>query len=161
MPSLEHRNNRDNCRGDITHKQPIFKQISYRPYRRIASFNGYFYKEYFLDWLLDLEDWFDYENICDERKVKLTLYKFRKYALRWWEWLQSNRIQQGEEKIHSWPKMKINTSYQLLSYGLWWNLVVYKTRLLLAKKFILELFWRAPPLRKNCMLKKILFLKII
>ena len=56
MPSLEHRNNRDNCRGDITHKQPIFKQISYRPYRRIASFNGYFYKEYFLDWLLDLED---------------------------------------------------------------------------------------------------------
>ena len=56
MPSLEYGNNRDNCRGNITHRQPIGKQISYRPYKRIASFNGYFYKEYFLDWLPNLED---------------------------------------------------------------------------------------------------------
>ena len=49
MPLLEHGNNRDNYRRDITHGQPIGKQISYRPYRRIASFNGYFYKENFLD----------------------------------------------------------------------------------------------------------------
>ena len=49
MPLLGLENNRDNCRGDITHGQPIFKQISYRPYRRIASFNGYFYKEDFLN----------------------------------------------------------------------------------------------------------------
>ena len=84
MSSLEHGNNRDNYRGDITHRQPISKQISYKPYRKIASFNGYFYKEDFLDWLLDLEDLFDYENICDVRKVKLALYKLIKYALRWW-----------------------------------------------------------------------------
>ena len=32
-------------------------------------------KEDFLDWLLNLEDLFDYENICDEKKVKLALYK--------------------------------------------------------------------------------------
>ena len=85
MPLLGHGNNRDNCRGDITHGQPIVKQISYRPYRRIASFNGYFYKEDFLDWLLDLDDLFDYENICDERKVKLVLYKLNEHALCWWE----------------------------------------------------------------------------
>ena len=63
---MEHGNNKDNCRGDITRRQPISKQISYRPYKRIASLNGYFYKEDFLDWLFDLEDLFDYENICDE-----------------------------------------------------------------------------------------------
>ena len=55
------------------------------PYRRIASFNGYFYKVDFFDKLLDLEDLFDYENICDEKKVKLALYKLREYALHWWE----------------------------------------------------------------------------
>ena len=42
MLSLEYGNNRDNYRGDITHEQPIGKQISYGPYRRIASFSGYF-----------------------------------------------------------------------------------------------------------------------
>ena len=64
MPSLEHGKSRDNCREDITYGLPIGKQISYKPYRRIASFNGYFLKVDFLDWLLDLEDVFDYENIC-------------------------------------------------------------------------------------------------
>ena len=97
---------RDKCRRDITHEQPIGKQISYRPYKRIASFNGYFYKEDFLDWLLDLEDLFDYENICDERKVELALYKLREYVLRWWEQMQFDRLIQGKNKIHSWPRMK-------------------------------------------------------
>ena len=81
MSSLEHGNNRNNYRGDITHKQPIGKRISYRPYRKIASFNGYFYKEDFLDWLLDLVDLFDYENLCYERKVGLDLNKLSKYVL--------------------------------------------------------------------------------
>ena len=49
MALLEYGNNRDNCRGNITHWKPIGKQISYRPYKRIASFNGYFCKEDFLD----------------------------------------------------------------------------------------------------------------
>ena len=71
MPSLEHRNNMDNCCRDITHWQLIGKQISYRPYRRITSYNGNFYKEIFFDWLLDLEDLFDFENIYYERKVDL------------------------------------------------------------------------------------------
>ena len=43
------------------------------------------YKEYFLYWLLDLDDLFVFENIFYERKVKLALYKHSEYALRWWE----------------------------------------------------------------------------
>ena len=85
MPSLKHGNNRNNCCGDITHAQPIGKQISYRLYKRIVSFNGYFLKEDFLDWLLDLEDLFDYENVFYERKVGLALYKLSENALSWWE----------------------------------------------------------------------------
>ena len=106
MASLKSGNNRDNCSGDITHRQPIGKKISYRPYKRIASFNGYFLKVDFLDWLLDLEDVFDYENICYQRKVGLALYKLSKYALCWLKQVQSNRIQQGKNKIRSWPRMK-------------------------------------------------------
>ena len=91
----------------MTYAQSSGKQISYRPYKRIASFNGYFYKEDFLGWLLDLDDLFDYENICKERKVKLALYKLRKYALRWWEQMQFDRLIQGKEKICSWPRIKM------------------------------------------------------
>ena len=51
-----------------------------------------FLKEDFLDWLLDLEDLFDFENIYYETKVGLVLYKLSKYALCWWERVQSDRI---------------------------------------------------------------------
>ena len=72
---MKHGNNKDNCRGDKTHRQPIGKENSDKPHRRIASFNGYFYKEDSLNWLIDLEDLFDHENIYKERKVKIALYK--------------------------------------------------------------------------------------
>ena len=41
-----------------------------------------------------------------------------------------------------WEKKK-NACYQILSFGLWWTFVIYKTRLLLGKKFTLKLFWKA------------------
>jgi len=40
-----------------------------------------------------MEDLFDYENIYDEIKVKLALFKPNEYALHWWELIQSYRIQ--------------------------------------------------------------------
>ena len=92
MSLLEYENNKDDYCRDITYRQLISKQISYKPYRRIASFNSYFLKEDFLDWLLDLEDLFVYENIYYERKVGHALHKLSKYALCWWERVQSNRI---------------------------------------------------------------------
>ena len=48
MAPFKNGNNSDNYSGDITHGQPIGKQLSYRSYKRIASFNGYFLKEDFL-----------------------------------------------------------------------------------------------------------------
>ena len=65
-----------------------------------------FIKKDFLDWLLDLKDLFNYENIYEKRKVKLALYKLREYALRWWEQMQFDRLIQGKEKICSCPRMK-------------------------------------------------------
>ena len=52
----------------------IAMKISYRPYKKIGTFNSYFYKE-ILDWLLGLDDQFDYENIFYGRKLTLLLIK--------------------------------------------------------------------------------------
>ena len=38
---------------------------------RIASFNGYFYKVDFLDWLLDLEDLFDFDIFVMRKNLNL------------------------------------------------------------------------------------------
>ena len=45
-------------------------------------------------------------NTPDERKVTLALYKLSGYALSWWDYIQFDRIRQGKDTIHSWPRMK-------------------------------------------------------
>ena len=56
------------------------------PYKRIATFNHYFYKNiFFLDWLLDLVNLFDYENISDRRKPILAFNKLSEYTSHWCE----------------------------------------------------------------------------
>ena len=97
MTLLKHGNSKDNCSGDVTYKQPISKQISYRPYKRIAYFIGYFYKEDFLDWLLDLGDLFDFKRLHVEEYVEV----------------KEENIEISEEFhegliIEEYPKIKIN-----------------------------------------------------
>ena len=43
--------------------------------QQLQNLMEYFYKEDFVDWILDLEDFFDYMDVLDERKVKLALFK--------------------------------------------------------------------------------------
>ena len=56
MVPLEHRNNKDKCRFDVTHGEPTSKWGFYKSYKRMVTFNLYFYREDFLiNWLLDLD----------------------------------------------------------------------------------------------------------
>ena len=50
-----------------------------------------------LDWIFDIEKFFDYENILDNRKVKIAFTKLKGHASLWWEHLQIDR-QRRERK---------------------------------------------------------------
>jgi hypothetical protein len=55
------------------------------------SFNGYLHIEDFLDWVLEVERFFDYMSIRKDCNVKLVAYKFKGGASTWWEKLQLSR----------------------------------------------------------------------
>ena len=82
------------------------------PYKRIASFDGYFYKGYFLYWLLDLDDFFFFLRIFFMRE-KLNLLYINIVSMLYIggnEYnLKTNFFMAKDEK---------NACYQLLSYGL-------------------------------------------
>ena len=78
----------------------------------------------FIDWLLDLEEYFNFWKICDEEKVWLASNKLDDEAEEWWEDIQINRKQRDKHPIRSWQRMKRvlidlrfpNDYYDILDY---------------------------------------------
>ena len=52
-----------------------------------------------LDWISDMEKFFEYENTPDNRKVKIAVNRLKGHASLWWEHLQTTRQRKGKEKI--------------------------------------------------------------
>ncbi len=51
-----------------------------------------------LDWISDIEKFFDYENTPENRKVKIVVTKLKGHASLWWEHLQIDRQRKEEDK---------------------------------------------------------------
>ena len=60
----------------------------------------------FINWLLDLEDNFNFWKIYDEKKVRLTYNKLNYEAKEWWEDIQIDKRCRGKHPICSWQRMK-------------------------------------------------------
>ncbi|XP_062173564.1 uncharacterized protein LOC133879029 [Alnus glutinosa] len=78
----------------------------YRMKIDLPSFNGHLQIEDFLDWVMEVERFYDYMSIHEDHKVKLVAYKFKGGASTWWEKLQISRGRQGKGPVTSWLKMK-------------------------------------------------------
>jgi len=52
----------------------------YRMKIDLSSFNEYLHIKDFLDWVMEIERFFDYTSIREDRKVKLVAYKFKGIA---------------------------------------------------------------------------------
>ena len=60
----------------------------------------------FINWLLELEKYFNFWKICDEEKLWFTSNKLDDEAKEWWEDIQIDRKWCGKHPICSWQRMK-------------------------------------------------------
>uniref|UniRef100_A0A6N2KHU6 RNA-directed DNA polymerase n=1 Tax=Salix viminalis TaxID=40686 RepID=A0A6N2KHU6_SALVM len=81
-------------------------QPEYRVRADIPLFHGKLQIEEFLDWISEVERFFDFTELAEARQVKLVSYKLRSGAAVWWERLQMDRRRQGKAPTRSWRKMK-------------------------------------------------------
>ena len=44
-----------------------------------------------LDWIFDMENFFEYENTPNNRKVKIAVTRLKGHASLWWEHFQTGR----------------------------------------------------------------------
>ena len=93
-------------------------------YKKIPFFDGEMCKLDFIDWLLNLKEYFDYLEICDEERVRLTFNKLDGEAKEWWEDIKIDSKHffiLGHERILSLPRLILSNcicSHQLKAYSL-------------------------------------------
>jgi len=72
----------------------------------IPLFKGVMRIEEVLDWLTDVERFFEVMEIPKNKKVRLVSVRLQAAASVWWEQTTNSRARQQKRPIKSWPKMK-------------------------------------------------------
>lgn len=67
----------------------------------LPSFDALLGIEDFLNWLAEVERFFDYMEIEEEKKLMLVASKLKGEASAWWEQLQISYTRQDKSKIRS------------------------------------------------------------
>ncbi|GKE05243.1 transposon ty3-I gag-pol polyprotein [Tanacetum coccineum] len=79
---------------------------SYRVKAEIPNFVGNLDIEAVLDWLYEVDKFFDIMEVPEEEQVKVVAYKLRGGAGAWWQREQDNRRAQGRRPVDTWMRMK-------------------------------------------------------
>ena len=79
--------------------------------------------EKFIDWLVAVEEVFEFKEVPENKKVSLIATRLRGRASAWWQQLKLTRMRVGKSKVTTWGKMKkcmranfIPHNYQRLMY---------------------------------------------
>ena len=72
----------------------------------LPMYQGKMQSEEVLGWIEALENYFELEDIDEDKKVKIEKARLRGTTLTWWSIIQNGRIERGLDKISSWFRMK-------------------------------------------------------
>ena len=89
-----------------------------KPIVQVIPYGGKLNTNVVLDWISNMEKFFEYENTPDNRKVKIAVTRLKGHASLWWEHLQIDRQRRGKEKIRTWSKMvdKVKNKFLFVDY---------------------------------------------
>ena len=71
----------------------------------MGVFSGNLKPDELIDWINELEEYFEYEDIRDPDRVKFAKAKLKGHAKIWWQEVQLERNRRGKEKITRWDRM--------------------------------------------------------
>ena len=85
---------------------PTYARDTYKVKAEIPSFNGNVDIEGCLDWLYEVETFFEVMEVPEDRRVPLVAYKLKGGAGAWWHRVQEERRLRGEPRVRTWRQMK-------------------------------------------------------
>lgn len=82
-----------------------FQKIGKQPRMEIVNYIGNLNLEKLIDWINDIEEYFEYEEIKDPKRVRFAKTKLKGHVAIWWKEVQLERNRKGKEKIVKWYRM--------------------------------------------------------
>ncbi|GLJ41300.1 hypothetical protein SUGI_0854920 [Cryptomeria japonica] len=80
----------------------------------VPMYGGKRDSEELLTWIDVLDNFFEYEEVEDTKKVRYAKIKLKALVLTWWNFVQEERVKGGKEKILSWDIMVSKLKAQFL-----------------------------------------------
>lgn len=77
-------------------------KIGQRPKIEVSTYPGNLNREELIDWINDMEEYFEYEEVGNYERVKFAKTKLKGHASIWSKEVQLERNRRGKEKITRW-----------------------------------------------------------
>ena len=78
---------------------------SSRPKPSLSTYDGNLSAEGLIDWIGELDRYFDYEEVEEDKKVKLVVTRLKGHVALWWDSVQAERKKKNKVVIKSWDRM--------------------------------------------------------
>ena len=87
---------------------------SSRPKPSLSTYDGNLSAEGLIDWIGELDRYFDYEEVEEDKKVKLVVTRLKGHVALWWDSVQAERKKKNKVVIKSWDRMVAKMRGKLL-----------------------------------------------
>ena len=94
-----------------TPKMRYFRSIlgaTSRPKPELPTYEGILTAEHIIDWINELDKYFEYDELEEDEKVKLAATRLKGHASLWWDSVQVERRRKNKPLIKSWDRMVAN-----------------------------------------------------
>ena len=132
---------------ELTPEMRFFKSAlgsTSKPRLEVSNFAGILNPEELIDWINEMNKCFDYEEMGEEKRVKLVFTRLKGHIALWWDGVQAERRRVGKQPIKNWNRMVAKlrgkffpSDYQLSLFRQMQNL---KQRLMTVKDYTEEFY---------------------
>jgi len=88
---------------------------SSKPKPEIPNYDGSLSADVLLDWVSELDKYFENEEISEDKRVRFPATKLKGHATLWWDSVQADRRRMNKLPIRKWPRMVAKLKGRFLS----------------------------------------------